>query len=383
MIKKLEYDVRFVTPAFLGNAEQQAQWRTPPFKALLRQWWRIAVANTLNYDFKAIRVREGQLFGHAWLEKDIDEKGKAINARKSDLLIRIDRWNFGSLDSSQWPGGAVRSVQTGKKANTNVRADLYLGFGPVLAPSKKEGRPVIALRGNAIPDSSDTATLKIGAPEIFLDEIERCLVLANLFGTLGSRSRNGWGSFSLVKKGASPGMLNIDTLAKSGIFRKWEQCMELDWQHAIGEDSKGALIWLTQPKKNWRDVVSDLASLKIKIRARAKEFRSGCKIGGPHLLGYPAGASWKLNEFSKDQPNRGEMEARSAAQIRFKVHKTRNSLVGVVFHLPAKTPSVLRERLSSTQRGWLDQNESAVWESIHQCIDNTAGLRRLQESIDE
>ena len=32
------YQLRFQTPAFLGNAQQQGQWRTPPLKALLRQW---------------------------------------------------------------------------------------------------------------------------------------------------------------------------------------------------------------------------------------------------------------------------------------------------------------------------------------------------------
>jgi hypothetical protein len=31
---KLEYQVQFNTPAFLGNAEQDGQWRTPPFKGL-------------------------------------------------------------------------------------------------------------------------------------------------------------------------------------------------------------------------------------------------------------------------------------------------------------------------------------------------------------
>jgi hypothetical protein len=35
-VKKLEYTVRFTTPAFLGNAEQAGQWRTPPFKAMIR-----------------------------------------------------------------------------------------------------------------------------------------------------------------------------------------------------------------------------------------------------------------------------------------------------------------------------------------------------------
>lgn len=28
-MKQQEYRVRFATPAFLGNAEQAAQWRTP------------------------------------------------------------------------------------------------------------------------------------------------------------------------------------------------------------------------------------------------------------------------------------------------------------------------------------------------------------------
>ena len=36
-MRELTYQVSFNTPAFLGNSEQQAQWRTPPFKALLRR----------------------------------------------------------------------------------------------------------------------------------------------------------------------------------------------------------------------------------------------------------------------------------------------------------------------------------------------------------
>lgn len=31
----LQYEIRFVTPAFLGNAKQNGQWRTPPFNALI------------------------------------------------------------------------------------------------------------------------------------------------------------------------------------------------------------------------------------------------------------------------------------------------------------------------------------------------------------
>lgn len=34
-MKKLEYTIRFTTPAFLGNADRSGRWRTTPFKALL------------------------------------------------------------------------------------------------------------------------------------------------------------------------------------------------------------------------------------------------------------------------------------------------------------------------------------------------------------
>lgn len=30
-MKRLEYTIRFVTPTFLGGADQSAQWRTRPF----------------------------------------------------------------------------------------------------------------------------------------------------------------------------------------------------------------------------------------------------------------------------------------------------------------------------------------------------------------
>ena len=43
-MRELTYQVSFNTPTFLGNAEQQDQWRTPTFKAMLRQWWRMVKA---------------------------------------------------------------------------------------------------------------------------------------------------------------------------------------------------------------------------------------------------------------------------------------------------------------------------------------------------
>ena len=61
-----EYHLRFHTPAFLGNAEQSGQWRTPPFKAQLRQWWRVAYAASKGFQLTVAQMREeeGKLFGN-------------------------------------------------------------------------------------------------------------------------------------------------------------------------------------------------------------------------------------------------------------------------------------------------------------------------------
>jgi CRISPR/Cas system CMR-associated protein Cmr1 (group 7 of RAMP superfamily) len=44
-MQTFSYLIRFVAPAFLGNADQDGQWRTPSIKALLRQWWRSSRTN--------------------------------------------------------------------------------------------------------------------------------------------------------------------------------------------------------------------------------------------------------------------------------------------------------------------------------------------------
>lgn len=62
-MQTLTYQVGFNTPTFLGNAEQQAQWRTPPFKALLRQWWRVVKAPEADSTSINFGIREH--FGHA------------------------------------------------------------------------------------------------------------------------------------------------------------------------------------------------------------------------------------------------------------------------------------------------------------------------------
>lgn len=142
------YLLRFVTPAFLGNAEQTGQWRTPPIKALLRQWWRVAYAadqpGPLNSaSVGAMRKAEGSLFGVA--------ADKESDSRKSQVRIRLGRWDKGR--ATPWNGADGERVEHREVKNREGRLApvgpmLYLGYGPLVfaqgQTSFKVGAPIQA-----------------------------------------------------------------------------------------------------------------------------------------------------------------------------------------------------------------------------------------------
>jgi len=92
-VRILKYQLKFNTPAFLGDAEQNGRWRTPPIKALLRQWWRMVWAADHDYKVNITEMRreEGLLFGMATDSESC----------KSLVRIRLDRWDEGKL--KDWP----------------------------------------------------------------------------------------------------------------------------------------------------------------------------------------------------------------------------------------------------------------------------------------
>jgi CRISPR-associated protein Cmr1 len=118
-MRELAYQVSFNTPAFLGNAEQQAQWRTPPFKALLRQWWRVAKAPEVGYDYRELLKLENALFGSAG-----DDSGGGRS--KVQLRLRLSSWDKGNLAKVE-NGLPI----THPEVKATPGANLYLGYGPI------------------------------------------------------------------------------------------------------------------------------------------------------------------------------------------------------------------------------------------------------------
>lgn len=345
-MKTLSYSVRFNTPAFLGNAEQSGQWRTPPFKALLRQWWRVAYAgeNRFQVDVAAMRKVEARLFGSA-----ADSSGN-----RSLIRMRLDRWERGQMH--QWgEDPKVKHPEVGEHG-AMIGAHLYLGFGPLnfnkgTFLGKKDG---LNFKPNVAIQAGDSACLRLAFPEEDAGLLDMALALMAHYGTVGGRSRNGWGSFSLAPVDGTPEPRGVAPQ------RAWRDALGLDWPHAIGRDERGALIWQTQTHQDWRALMRELAEIKIKLRTQFP-FTTGNNAPRPedrHWLSHPVThhnvGPWR--------------QARLPNSLRFKVRSApEGGLAGVIFHVPCLPPREFRPDSRAIE---------GVWSRVHRHLDG-AGLQRI------
>ena len=346
-MKQLEYSVRFNTPAFLGNAEQQAQWRTPPFKALIRQWWRVVRGST---DVARLREEEGRLFGAA-----NDEGG---GSQKSQVRLRLDSWGGGSLRGAWGNDLRVRHEEVGPNG-MDIGSHLYLGYGPL------EYRQGTALKKNAAIQAGESNTLRLAWP-VNEPSIADALQLIHWFGTLGGRSRNGWGSLELKHDSitsvipAQAGIQNGHLLRRMAL--PLSECLRHDWPHALGQSADGRLLlWQsTQTFTTWREAMQALARVKIGFR---RQFALGAP--GPfeqrHLLAYPV-THHTVNAWGN--------QTRLANQLRFKVAmNAEGKLVAHIFHLPCALPRELAHALG--RNAPTIQQQAAIWQTVHGWLDNT------------
>ncbi|MDR2450565.1 MAG: hypothetical protein LBE85_02070, partial [Candidatus Accumulibacter sp.] len=290
------FKLSFSSPAFLGDAEQNGAWRTPPIKALLRQWWRVAYAAAQdNFQVNVARMREEEaaLFGHAGDE----------GASKSLVRLRLARWDGGKLKRTQWQAG---DSILHPEVQRNVDALLYTGYGPVTLP---RGAQSATLKANAAVQDGESAQLSLAWPGEADALMRQALWLMDRFGTLGGRGRNGWGSFSLTLEAG-------EALQGKLPLRNWQDCLRLDWPHAIGANGK-PLIWQTCPKADWKQVMVELARLKIGLRMQFifTTGKNAPKVEDRHWLSYPVTnhsvAAWGGN-------------LRLPNSLRFKVRPTGN-----------------------------------------------------------
>ena len=375
-MQTLEYAARFTTPAFLGNADQSGQWRTPPFKALLRQWWRVVWAAKNRYpdDVAAMRRDEGRLLGNAWVRDEY---------RQSTVRLRLSHWTAGALTS--WNGleqPPVRHPEV-QRTSREVGPHAYLGYGPLdgrggtkFAEKKGENKSNAAIR------AGETATLSIAAPCENIDDIRAALALIDAYGAAGGRCRNGWGSLSLVPANGSP----EDATDLTRWSRPWQEALAVDWPHAVGRDEAGALVWQTaKAYDDWKTLMRDLAIIKIGLRTMFVFPDTGPPHRQPvdrHWLSYPI-TNHATRQWSHDK--------RLSNSLRFKVRPDAQHpgrLRGVIVHVPCLPPRKFDPHRETVERVWtrshqlLDELGQPTGSRDYRMVDNPRRRNDLKPQLD-
>lgn len=253
----IKCQLRFLSPAFMGDAFQNGAWRTPPIKALLRQWWRVVYAkeHDFQFDIADMRHREGLLFGHAWLEGDRQD-GDKVSARKSAVRLRLV--HASTEDQSAWTQG----TQQGVAPLPTGLATSYAWYGLVDRGSGQADKSAVS----ADKTNESIRELQLAVPDEHAEEIRKALFLIDCFGALGSRSRGGWGSVQLEGREKLP-RLNLVNLS-----RDIDECLKSDWAMSLGWDYGGLMLWEDSERHpGWDRVMERTARLRKNIRSALKD----------------------------------------------------------------------------------------------------------------
>ena len=162
-IRKLEVTLETVTPLFLGGADGKSELRPPPFRGLMRYWFRALVGGVVsdtNEALKQIKQKEAEVFGSP------DEKHG-----QSAVWVRLNELNFKKGEAKILPH----------------RDDPWINHQG--RRMRNEPKPVI-------PPGTTTnliLTLKPGESPDKLEMAVWSLLVGLTLGGIGKRSRRGFG----------------------------------------------------------------------------------------------------------------------------------------------------------------------------------------------
>ena len=364
-IEKMEIEVEFLTPAFLGGADQNAELRSAPFKNLLRQWWRVANCNS-GLSAKELLEQEGKLFGNVFKDKNAKENSVASSVRLSIINPAVSYYKEKSLlfKTIGMPHPEVK--------NKFMPLEVYLGMGPVFFNSETKTNEY--KRSAILPGSK--CTLCLHYPK-FKYSILETLALIKEFGCIGSRSRNGWGSLD-VKAPEIPPLPDkfacFDTVIADG----------KKYPHALCSSNGNLLAWETLPQKDYVSAWHLLAQTYMQIRTQPvmkefgdiavkdkdkPEFLAHKHASARHLLGYPIthhkinDETWGENRNNFNLPKK--IEGRLASPLRLAIKKSGDGFVGRILHLPYSVHMNF------------PGNQQQVWQQIHRFLDTQQQFRRI------
>lgn len=173
--KNTEFPLKFLSPCFLGGADQNAEFRSAPIKYALRQWWRILYGP----EYANIKNEEDSRFG------------------STDVASRIRFYVEGDISSVKIDTGFSKGAKIlvkSKGSSFPINILDYLAYGHY---EYKDGQNHYL---HSWLPSGKSFKLLCSYPAAFEAELRSILCGMTSFGCVGSRSRNGFGSLHLLNQ---------------------------------------------------------------------------------------------------------------------------------------------------------------------------------------
>jgi CRISPR-associated protein Cmr1 len=189
-VKRLTFDLEFITPAFIGGANQQAELRPASFVGLLRWWWRALKGEC---DIKRLREEEIKIFGgDGKMASPVYLRVEGEVSKGEDLIneYRLS-WNF----------------DKNRRALIGPHAGVGYLYYSMVALNKRE----------FIKADSRLRLTLIGKDDFLKHYIASLWALVFL-GGVGSRSRRGGGNLTVIDY--NPKDLGISFIP-TGYFDEW------------------------------------------------------------------------------------------------------------------------------------------------------------------
>ena len=343
---------RVITPMFSSGANQtKCEIRVPEIKAAMRFWWRAANSN-LKLD--ELKRRETLIFGGSGDEE----------ARKSSFTMRVENVDYKN-SSLNWD--ALNNIDEYKKVygtkerkRSIVNLFDYLAYGVKNKYDAIKPKTTFDLVVRVDPECKrvNKKTKKIEVVQDInpIDEVKKALELFSCFGSIGARSRNGFGKVIIDGYETNVADLCICYCKIKSILPSYTAF------------SKNASLFKTKEAcETWHEALFEIgkAYRAARVGEDGKKGLLGDHYSGENrqYISLPLSVM-SLRDRQKQNPNKDDYDRIKLKQLRLErmakqffmiVEPENGGFVGYILHLPFDIEQVSRQ---CNKQMWLEANNA-------------------------
>lgn len=263
--------LRVLTPMFLAGADgKTAELRATSVKGVMRFWWRTRLPNLSVAD---LRQKEGYIFGAAG-EKESHRSAVALAVEAGQM--------HSSKEPLPWHGYTV-TRSSGRSFPINILE--YLAYGTY--ERNKEKKQNVLTREYFVPGSTFNLRLRVRDQKV-LPDVVVALRLLCLFGALGAKAHNGYGSFRVEEVTSSNSAVSEELRPSLPDKRIMENLCAFAGRPAFSAFSKEAKLFRTRQRHvGWDGCLAELARAYREARLsleKRHEYEMRQYLGAPIVV---------------------------------------------------------------------------------------------------